>query len=745
MGDHPGAHDKSSRTTQKRLPGEAEVNLRRSTLQETLQGNLDTDGVEEASLNCNFRESNDIYDGEISLGTKPGVPAEYEFVCVHEAQLQAKDASLQEVLKEVAKLKSCNKKLEAEITETQKRCDNAEEKARKKSQDLSTAKMEIIDNNTQINNLERQISELEMTLGETMENLEKKHEELVLSEAKYARGLKKATKFWHIYSELGDDLFYQMTYLEVIVANELGRIFFEGQDLELKNRAAKYLPLGEACKTMQADLAKFSWAEDANDDLPVDEVTAGSGFQLAIKAPPAIGETGESSSFVTPEIEPSSHSTSPGTRTVEDRGYLESTTPEVSIPELNAFSESEASLLSLSALFNSEEGCPDSATSNDPEPESSLCEESGADSFYGPEVEGSSTAETRGLRWLLGYNPSPEEYFYPQYLQGGSMVDSTQERVIHEVLSPRTEAPGLEWLLGFNAHPEEPFYPQLPQHDNEEKDNDSTNSTESAENDNLTALMGYNLSSERPVGFREPQSSSGAKEPAMGLDLAWLLGYNPEPEEAFYPQYSQHHKHGRDSTSAASVEQVQEPLSAMTPGIAPTFEVYPENHATATALADFEPLAVDISFADTSKDFKEEVLVQAEREDTAATASTELEQQEASSKTYETAPVFTTQVEDPAPAATTPAPQGHSVDITFGDTSQPFKAGTKVRMTRAQRREAATKAQAEAKASKKKTDGPVMDDEGRYGGKQSRQERRAAERKASKAGSKQSNRNIWRL
>ena len=669
MGDHPGAHDRSSRTTQKRLPGEAEVNLRKSTLQETLQDNLDTDGVEEASLNCNFRESNDIYDGEISLGTKPGVPAEYEFVCVHEAQLQAKDASLQEVLKEVAKLKSCNNKLEAAITETQKRCDNAEEKARKKSQDLSTAKMGIIDNNAQINNLERQISELELTLGETMENLEKKHEKLVLSEAKYARGLRKATRFWHIYSELGDDLFYQMTHLEVIVANECGRIFFEKQDLELKNRAAKYLPLGEACKTMQADLANFSWEEDANDDLPVDEVTAGSGFQLAIEAPPAIGETGESSSFVTPEIEPLSHSTSPGTRTVEDRGYLESTTPEVSIPEPNAFSESEASLLSLSALFNSEEGCPDSATSNDPEPESILCEESGADSFYGPEVEGSSTAETRGLRWLLGYNPSPEEYFYPQYLQGGSMVDSTQERVIHEVLSPRTEALGLEWLLG----------------------------------------------------------------------------YNPEPEEAFYPQYSQHHEHGRDSTSAASVEQVQEPLSAMTPGIAPIFEVYLENHPTATALADFEPLAVDISFADTSKDFKEEVLVQAEREDTAATASTELEQQEASSKTYETAPVFTTQVEDPAPAATTPAPQGHSVDITFGDTSQPFKAGTKVRMTRAQRREAATKAQAEAKASKKKTDGPVMDDEGRYGGKQSRQERRAAERKASKAGSKQSNRNIWRL
>ena len=752
MGDHPGAQDKSSRTTQKRVPLEAEVNLQISPHQE----NLDTNAVAEVSLNCDFRESNDIYDGEVSLGTKPGVPAEYEPSCVHEAQLQAKDASLQEALNEVAKLKTCNSALEAVLIDIRKHCYDAEEKVRKKSQELSTAEGMIIDSNAQIDTLERHVTDLKMALSEAVEELDNKHNELLVSNARYVNDCKAAEKFWGIYSELGADLFYRMTYLEVIVANGYGRFFFEAQDLELKTRAAKYLPLGEACKAMQADLSKSSKEENENDDLPEDEEAADGTLRLAIEAPPAINEIADSTSFVTSEIEQCPQFTSEETSAVEDLGYLESVTPEVPILETNKRSDSEASLLSPSAQSNSEEGRPESATSNDPEPVSSMCENSGADSIYGSEAEGTSTAESRGLRWLLGYNPNPEESFYPQYLQGGSMVGSSQMQVVHEVPSegsPKTESPGLQSLLGFNAHPEEPFYPQLPQHD-EVKDTDSTNMTVSAENDNLTPLMGYNPASEEPVDFQEPENPSRAKEwplstynePAMGLDLAWLLGYNPEPEEAFYPQYSQHHEYEGNSIFPAHIEQDQEQTSATMPVIAPIFEAKPENNTTATTLADSAPLAVDVSFADTSKSFKEEIVVHLGHEDTISTEPIELEQQGTTNKTHEAPPMFTGQIEHSAPAATTSAHENPPVDISFGNTSQPFIAGAKVRMTRAQRREAAIKAQAEAMASKKKVDDRVVDDEGgRYGRKESRQERRAAERKALKSGSKQSKRNIWRL
>ena len=754
MGDHPGAHDESSRAIHERVCGEAEVNRQNTALEES----LDPNGVEETYSKCGFYKPDDIYDGEISLGTKPGVPAEYEFSCLHEARLQAKDASLQEALIEVAKLKTCNNALQAAIIETRKHCYDAEEKVRKKSQDLTTANRAIIDNNAHINNLKLRNSDLEVTLGYTKEKLDKKHEELVSFKTKYGSlktkyggDLKQAMKLWDIYSGLGDDLFYQMTHLEVIVANESGRLFFEEQDLELKARAARYFPLGDTCKTMQAELYKLSKETNANDDLPEDEGTAYGEFRLPIEAPPTIDNIGESSSFLTSGIEQSTHTTSQETSAVEDYGSLDPTTPEVSILETN-----NRSFLSASAQSNSEEGRPDSASSNEPESELSMCEGSGADSIYGPKVEDSSTTESRGLRWLLGYNHNPEESFYPQYPQGGSMVDPSQEQVFREIVSegsPKTEGLGLQSLLGFNAHPEDPFYPQLPQHD-EDTDTESANMSVSARNKSLMPLMGYNPGSEELVDSQEPQSPSGTRgwphstynKPAAGPDLAWLLGYNPEPEEAFYPQHSQHHDRDENSTSSAPIEQTQGQTSTTVPDVTPIFEMKPDNHTTATTTTDSASLAVDISFADTSKHFKEEVAVLAGRGDTASTASTELELQETSSKTRKAAPIFAAQAEDPSPVATKPAPEGPSVDITFGDTSHPFKAGAKVRMTRSQRREAAMKMQAEAVASEQKVDGRALDDEGgKYGRKESRQERRAAERKASKAGSKQSKRNIWRL
>ena len=751
MSDSPGGHGHISRTARKRLPGGLRVKL----LDNALEKNLDTNGVIEAYPKHDIPKPNDVHDEGISLGTRPGVSAEQECPSVQEAQLQAKDASLQEALKEVAKLKSCNNTLEAAISETRKHCYDAEEKARKKSQDLTTAKRALIDNNAHINNLERQNSQLKTMLADTMDDLDQKHDELIVSKTRHANCLKEGKKYWRIYAELGAGLFYQMTRLEVMVANGCGRFFFEDQDLELKTRASRYLPLDEASRTMQFELAEFLMENNANGDLPVDKETAKGGLRLAIGAPPVIDQTSESSSCRTSEIEEVSQQK---TRAVGDWKYLESMTPEMLAQESNTRSESEESLLSLVARSNSEAGCPDSATSNEPEQGSSMCEDSGVESIHEPKVEGSSNAEGRGLRWLLGYNPYPEEPFYPQYLRGGSTNDSSYAQSIHGVLSadsPITEGPGLESPLGSNAPPEEPHYPQLSQHTSEEKDANSTKSTEFAGNGNLTPLMASAPGLEEWVDSQEPQSPSGVKlgplstcnKPAAGPDLAWLLGYNPEPEEAFYPQYSQHHEHVGDSTSDASIEQDHEQTCATVPGIAPLFEVKPENDATATTAANSEPLAVDVSFADTSKDFKEEIIMRTRHEDVAFTDSTEQEQEETSSKTCEAAPIFTAQVENPPLAATSPTPEDLPVDMTFGDTSQTFKAGGKVRMTRGQRREAAIKkAQAEAIANKQKMDDRVVDDEGgSYGKKQSRQERRAAERKALKAVVRQPKRNVLRL
>ena len=692
----------------------------------------------------------DLEKADDSLRPEPGVPTKHESVCVHKFQLQAKDVSLQEALKEVAKLK-------AAITETQKGCHSAEEKVQKKKQELKMAKMVIINNNAQIDKLERRNSELEMTLSDTMEKLDKKHKDLVDLKAIYTIHYEEGMKLWNIHRELGDALFYHMTHLEVIIANECSMFFFGKNDILLKARAAEYLSLDENSRTMQEELLKASKEENAHEDLTEGQETAYSEFRLAIQAPKPIDKTAEYSSFLTAGMEHFTHSTIQETRVVEDCGSLEPTTPGVSRPEPKALSDEEVSPLSVRTLFNSEGEGPDSATSNESESESSTCESSGGDAVDAPKLEGPSTIESRGLDWLLGYNPSPEEPFYPQYQQGGSIDESSQEQIIHEVLSEgslETEGPGLQGLLGFNPHPEEPFYPQYPQHD-EEKDTYSTKMTASPENDTLIPFTGSDSDLEEPVDSQDHQSTSEAKEspistgdePAAGPKLAWLLGYNPEPEEAFYPQYSQQRDDQGDTTSPASIKQDQEQTDATVTDTAHTLEVEPESHGTATTTTESTPLTVDVSFADRSKDFKEEVMVQTEPEtgDTASTASTELEQQETSSKSREASPIFTTQAVEPPTASTTSPTESPSIDISFGNTSEPFKAGAKVRMTRAQRREAAMKAQAEAMASKKKMEGHVEEEGGKFGRKESRQERRAADRKASKAGAKQLKRNVWRL
>ena len=661
-------------------------------------------------------------------------------------QLQAKDASLQQALKEIAKL-------EATTTETQKRCYKAEEKARKKSQDLGTARREILANNYQMLALEHRNAELKMELRTTKEDLEKMHKELIDSERRYNIGKEEAIKLWKIYRELGDDMFYHITHLEVIIANECGKFFFEKKDRILKMKAASYLSLDENSKTMQDQLYQLFMEENTSDDLPQEKETAYREFQLAIEAPPTIDKTAESSILLTSGMAQGTQSSIQETKVVEHCGSVEPTTPE----KTKNRSDLEASPLSSSPQSKSEKGRSDSATSNEFELASSICEDSVADSICEPKVEGTSITESRELGWLLGYNENPEEPFYPQYLQGADMVGSPLEEATQEVLSqgsPEIEGPGLQWLLGFNPHPEEPFYPQYPQH-NEEEHNESPKTTTTVKNETLNPLMGSKPNLEDSVVSQEARSPSRAEEgplstynePAAGPNLEWLLGYNPEPEEAFYPQYSQQHGYEGYSTSPVPLQHDQGQNNATVPDEAPIVDAEPENPTTPITSAEYTPLTVDVSFANASKKFKEGVLVQTGNEDTASTASTEIEHQDATSKTREPVHIFTPQPENPLPASPTPKPQSPSVDIAFGNTSQPFVAGAKPRMTRAQRREAAIKAQAEAMVSKKKMSARVEDDEGgKYGRKQSRQERRAAERKAAKKiAGKQVRRDILRL
>ena len=652
----------------KSASGGAKVNLQDNAIQEKINPN----NTEEACLERDFCEPDDIYDGEISLGTKPGVPAEYESICKHEAQLQAKETSLQEALNEISKLKSRNNRLETAMMETRKNAYEAEEKARMKGQDLTIAKKAIINNNSQITNLEHRNTELYMMLSDTLEKLDKTHDELSMWKAKYADDYKEAVRLGNLNSKLGADLFFQMTQLEVIIANACGRFFFGLQDKELKRRAVMNLPLDLACRTMQLDLFESSKDQYANDDVPVEKWTAFGGLRLAIEAPTMKDETDELSRGLNSEMEKLPHVMDQETCVVDESGYHKPTTPEKSIPETNLGSNSEeTSLSSPIGKSNSEAGRSDSATSNELEQGSSMCEDSNAGLVFVPEVEASSNDDGEKLRSLLGYNPNPEEPFYPQYEKASDLaVSSESVEETFELQEPQSPSGTTEWPI------------------------------------------------------------STCYESTTGPEVQWLLGYNPEPEEAFYPQYSQHDEEEGNSASPTPIHQVQESTSATLPEKEPIFDIKPENHATAAIMADSSPLAVDVSFADISEDF------------TASTDSTELEQKETTSQTSEATPIFTPQIEESSPAATTPASRSSSIDITFTNTSQPFKAGAKPRMTRSQRREAAVKAQAEAMVAEQKAEDRIREEEG---GKLSRQERRAAERKAWKAALKEPRRNIVRF
>ena len=307
-----------------------------------------------------------------------------------------------------------------------------------------------------------------------------------------------------------------------------------------------------------------------------------------------------------------------------------------------------------------------------------MCEDSGAGSIVMPEVEASSNDEGEKLKSLLGYNPNPEEPFYPQYEKASELPVSSESV-------------------------EETFEVQEPQSPNEAMEIPLTTCYESD----------------------------------TGPEVQWLLGYNPKPEEPFYPQYSQHHEKEKDSTSLTPIQQDQEQTSVTIPENEPIFDVKLEEQITATTTTDSEPLPVDVSFADTSKNFKEEIAIRMEQQDTSSTDSTELEQNET------TSPIFTPQVSSSSPTTTSPAPSSRSIAMPSPTTSHPFNPSSKPRLSRAQRREAALKAQAEAMmASKQKVEARAEEEKGE---KKSRQERRAAERKAWKAALKQPRRNIVRF
>lgn len=660
--------------------GEAKVKTQDNATQEKII----TNNTEAGCLERKFCEPDDIYDGQISLGTKPGIPAEY--ICKHEAQLQAKETSLQEALNEVAKLNSRNNRLETAMMETRKNAYEAEEKARKKSQDLTIAKKAIMANNAQINNLQHRNEELSKVLSDTIEESDKTHGELTFWKNKYANDYNQAMRLGEIHMNLGADLFYQMTQLEVILANECSMFFFSPQDMELKGRACNHLTLHLACTTKQSELCELSMMCNANDNLPRDKWMSPGGIRLAIEAPPMNAETVESSTIVASEMEKLQDVVDQDIRVVDDAEDLESTNPKKSTPATKLRSVSaESSLPSPTEEPCSEGGRSDSATSDELEQESSIYEYSILGSIVVPRAEDSLTDDVERMQSLLGFNPNPEEQFYPQYEKASTLpVSNVPVEEISELQEPGSP----------NRAKELPIYTSY--------------------------------------------------ESATGPDVQSLLGYNPEPEEAFYPQYVPRNENEEDSTSTGSIQQDQEQTSAKVSFNEPIFDTKPEDHAPTTIITDSAPLTVEVSFADTSRDFKEEIIVRKRRADTSSTASTELEHQDTQSKTAETTPIFA-QETSPTTTAPTSRNSSSSIDITFTSTSQPFVAGAgpKPRMSRTQRREAAMmKAQIEAMAAKQKADAQAVENDG---GKMSRQERRAAERKAWKAALKQPRRNIVRF
>ena len=507
------------------------------------------------------------------------------------------------------------------MIETRKNAYEAQEKARKKSRDLTIAKKALIANNTEIDDLERRNEDLSKVLSDTMEESDKTHRDLTFWKNKYTNDYNEAVRLAEIHLNLGADLFYQMTQLEVIVANQCNMFFFEAQDTELKLRACMHLTLDLAYTRKQSELCNLSMGK-ANDNLPGDKWMATDGLRLAIEAPPMIAATDESSKITASEIEKLQHLLDQETRVVDDAEEI---------------SESE--------------------------------------------VEAPPTDDVEKLRSLLGYHPNSEEPFYPQYEKASNVPVST------ESVEETSELHGPE---SHNGAMELPIYTSY--------------------------------------------------ESDTGPDVQSLLGYNAEPEEAFYPQYVPRNENEGDPTSTTSTQQDQEQTTTNASFNQPIFDTEPEDHATTTITPSSAPLPVDASFADTSKDLEEELTVRKQRADTSSTATTEIDTQ---SKTAEPTPIFS---QETSPTTTPPTSRDYSIsiDMKFTNTAHPFVAGAKPRMSRAQRREAALmKAQIEAMAAKQKAaDKAKEKDEGE---KKSRQERRAAERKAWKEGLKKPRRNVVRF
>ena len=545
------------------------------------------------------------------------------------------------------------------MIETEKNAYEAQEKMLKKRRDLTTAKKALIDNNAEFDVLERRIEDLERrnedlergnedlskVLSDTLEESDKTHRDLTFWKNKYTNDYNEAVRLAEIHLNLGADLFYQMTQLEVILANKCNMFFFEDQDTALKLRACMHLTLDLAYTRKQSELCNLSNGI-VSDSLPGDKWMAADGHRLAIEAPPMIAATDKSSKITASEIKKLQH------------------------------------------LLDQE-----------------TCVVDQAEEISESEVEASPIDDAENLRSLLGYNPNPEEAFYPQYEIASDLPISTE-------------------------------------------------------------------SVEETSELHEPESNDGAMELPIytsyesdtGPDVQSLLGYNAEPEEAFYPQYVPCNENEGDSTSTGSIQQDQEQTTTNVSPNESIFDTNPEN-ATTTIAPESATLTVDASFADTSNNFQDEITVRKQRTNTSSTATTEIDTQ---SKTAEKTPIFS---QGTSPTTTAPTSRNSSMDIKFTNTSQPttgptsrntsssstlsidmqftntsqpFVAGAKPRMSRAQRREAALKAQAEAKAmaAKKEAEDRKEKDEGE---KKSRQERRAAERKAWKEGLKKPRRNIVRF